>query len=559
MVCSLTLVTFLSLASGATAKPGTDDRKASLPAMTLGTPVPIALNDLRLSDKDVTTYRKLFAAKRRGDMKTVDQLQKQVSDPSLLPWLKVRTATPAVWLQQEPAARIYRSPLIRTEKQEEAAHNIALSVALLLKTDDIAQAQGVVQRARNNNTVDRIEAAKMMAQIAAAKLYNNEIDDALRIAHDALGIGGLKTPEAAWTAGLASWMKQDYGRAAQYFAWAPQSPYADPWLRSASSYWCARTLMRTGNYKNVSTWLREAAKSPRSFYGLIATRTLGARFHFNWNGASFTEEHRAALDKHPGAVRALKLAQAGQMDMARIELTMLDEKDARVWRDALSALAANALKPDVAIQVASLLNNPMSPESMDTALYPIAPWQPEDGYRLDPALLHAFIRQESNFKPAAINKTSGATGLLQLMPRTAKSLDSSTGKDRLKNPETSITLGQKYLESLLDDNDGNLFEAAIAYNAGPGNLSNWKNRFAAVDDDLLFIELIPYKETRSYVERVMANYWIYSLRMGEGASSGVASLDNVAGGKAPLYAHAITPDSTQIVLSAQDDANSSNR
>ena len=552
------LAAVIALALPAMAKPQSDRRDDNSLAGTLGAPAP-SFDELRLSDKDATTYRKLFAAKRRGDMASVAQLQKQLGDTSLLPWLKVRTATASVFLPPEPSARIYRSPLIRTEAQENAAHNIGLSIALLLKTDDIAEAQGVLQRAQNNGTVDRVEGAKMLAQIAAAQLYNNEIDAALRNAHLALQIGGLKTPEAAWTAGLASWMKQDYPRAAQYFAWAPQSPYADPWLRSASSYWCARTLMRTGHYKDVSAWLRESARSPRSFYGLIATRTLGARFHFDWNGASFTNEHHMVLDKYPGAVRALKLAQAGQMDMARIELAMLDEKASRVWRNALSALAANALKPDAALQIASLLDNPTT-ESMDTALYPLAPWEPEDGYRLDPALINAFIRQESRFKPAATNKTSGATGLLQLMPRTAQSLDNNTGKDRLKNPQTSISLGQKYLESLLEDNDGNLFEAAIAYNAGPGNLSNWKNRFADIDDDLLFIELIPYRETRSYVERVMANYWIYSLRMGESTSSGVASLDNVAGGKAPLYAHANNRESPQIMVGeVQEDASVSSR
>lgn len=559
MLVTLLSLAILSLSMPAMGKPLNEGRDTTALSGTITDLTPPSFKDLRLSDKDAAIYRKLFAAQRRGDMKMVSTLQKQVSDPSLLPWLKVRTtAQTSVWLPPEPSARIYTSPLIRTAAQEEAAHNIALSVALLLKTDEIARAQGVIQRAQDTGVVDRIEGAKMTAQAAAALLYNNQPDEALRSAHLALQIGGLKTPEAAWTAGLASWMKKDYARAAQYFAWAPRSPYADPWLRSASAYWCARTLMRMGNYQMVSAWLREASQQPRSFYGLIATRTLGARFHFNWNGASFTDADRAALDKYPGAVRALKLAQAGQMDMARIELAMLDEKDKRTWRNALSALAANALKPDAAIHVAGLLNNP-SFESMDTALYPLAPWEPEDGYRLDPALIHAFIRQESRFKPGAINTASGATGLLQLMPRTATSLDRSARKDRLKNPETSITLGQKYLEDLLDKSSGNLFEAAIAYNAGPGNLAKWKNRFSDVDDALLFIELIPYKETRNYVERVMANYWIYSLRMGEGASSGVESLDNIAGGKAPLYAHANNRDSTQIVLSSQDDANASSR
>jgi soluble lytic murein transglycosylase-like protein len=263
----------------------------------------------------------------------------------------------------------------------------------------------------------------------------------------------------------------------------------------------------------------------------------------------FSHAHLVTLSRYPGAVRALKLAQIGQMDMARLELALLDEKDAKAWREALASLAVAALKPDAAIQVAALLEHP-SGGRVDTALYPIAPWSPKDGYRLDPALINAFIRQESRFKPAAVNKDSGAAGLLQMMPRTARAVDRKTRKDQLTNPETSMTLGQKYLEELLGRTDGNLFEAAIAYNAGPGNLAAWKDRFADVDDPLLFIELVPYGETRAYVERVMANYWIYSLRMGPSAARGVASLDAVAGGRQALYSPATNRGSTQIVLGA---------
>jgi hypothetical protein len=93
-----------------------------------------------------------------------------------------------------------------------------------------------------------------------------------------------------------------------------------------------------------------------------------------------------------------------------------------------------------------------------------------------------------------------------------------------------------------------LFEAAIAYNAGPGNLAVWKARFADVADPLLFIELVPYRETRAYVERVMANYWIYSLRLGPGDTGGVASLDAVAGGAPAQYAFASNRNPDQIVV-----------
>lgn len=505
-----------------------------------------SIDKLRLSDADIKLYRKIFAAQRRGDGKSVERLQNELSDKSLLDWARMRRDAANIWLPQNIGAtpRVYYSSMPRDPKQLRMARDVATSVAVLLKTDELDRAHDMVRRASAAGTIDRIETAKLWAQIAAAKLYTGDSARALSLAHLALQISGTTVPEAAWIAGLASWMQKDYPRAAQYFAWPVRSPYAGAWLRSASAFWSARALMRDGQYQQVSSWLSEAARHPRSFYGLIATRALGAKFDFNWSVPQFSTAHRATLAKYPGAVRALKLAQIGQMDMARLELTLLDEKAAPEWREALASLAVAALKPDAAMQVASLLERPGG--SVDMALYPLAPWQPKDGYRLDPALINAFIRQESRFKPAAINSNSGATGLLQILPRTARAVDKSAKKDELKNPETSLMLGQKYLEELLDMTGGDLFEAAIAYNAGPGNLNGWKERFANIDDPLLFIELIPYRETRGYVERVMANYWIYSLRMG----IGVASLDAVAAGGPARYAQAANRDSTQIVMGA---------
>ena len=102
------------------------------------------------------------------------------------------------------------------------------------------------------------------------------------------------------------------------------------------------------------------------------------------------------------------------------------------------------------------------------------------------------------------------------MPSTAsymaKGIDVS-----LTHPQTNISVGQKYVRHLLMDPSVNndLFYMAIAYNAGPGNLSRWKKQYKNIDDPLLFIESIPSAETRNFVERVMVNYWIYRIRAGK--------------------------------------------
>lgn len=178
---------------------------------------------------------------------------------------------------------------------------------------------------------------------------------------------------------------------------------------------------------------------------------------------------------------------------------------------------------------------------LDYARYPIPAWQPQDGFTVDPALLYALMRQESGFRSSATNGGSGALGLMQLMPRTARMMKDSlaatsislASEDDMADPVTNITLGQGYVRHLLENGlvQGNLIYMLTAYNAGPGRLAEWK---AAIDyrgDPLLFIESIPSRETRVFIERVLANMWIYRIRFNQSTPS----LDALAAGEWPGY------------------------
>jgi soluble lytic murein transglycosylase-like protein len=151
-------------------------------------------------------------------------------------------------------------------------------------------------------------------------------------------------------------------------------------------------------------------------------------------------------------------------------------------------------------------------------------------------MLNAFIRQESRFRAKAKN-SSGATGLMQIMPATAAYITGETlyqkarGQELLGRADTNVAIGAAYLDHLkkLDVVESDLFNLAIAYNAGPGNLARWKQAFQT-DDRLLFIELIPSSETRAFVERIVTNYWVYQLQMGIEPTT----LKAVAEGRAPL-------------------------
>ena len=128
---------------------------------------------------------------------------------------------------------------------------------------------------------------------------------------------------------------------------------------------------------------------------------------------------------------------------------------------------------------------------------------------------------------------------MQLMPATAGFIAGKRFRGRARNqlydPALNISLGQKYIEHLIGNDmiKGNMLLVAAAYNGGPGNLSRWRkravrNRFI---DPLLFIESIPSRETRIFIERVLSNLWIYRRRLGQDAPS----LDALAAGETPFY------------------------
>lgn len=132
--------------------------------------------------------------------------------------------------------------------------------------------------------------------------------------------------------------------------------------------------------------------------------------------------------------------------------------------------------------------------------------------KVDPLLAHSLIRQESNYQPDIVSKV-GAVGLMQLMPYTAKDV---ARRVHIETPEPSdlmqahinIKLGIKYMEEVFESFDNNMIHAIASYNAGPVAVRSWKRKYDQTDPDL-FIENIPYPETRNYVKKVLNNYWIY--------------------------------------------------
>lgn len=376
----------------------------------------------------------------------------------------------------------------------------------LLDTDPMA-------KKLKNSEFDRLK-----AMIAQSYLMEGKIDRAAVVAAQAVKRSGKHAPLAGWVAGQAAWRKADYQKAADMFAITAKSPVASVWLSSAGAYWAARSSSRAGDKAASTKWYEVAAAHPRTFYGLISLRALGGRFDFNWQAPELTISDKKELGADLKVSAALRLAREGELSAAITALSgskwMKNDKSRR----ALLAYFQSKQAPALTLFLARKTRD-ADGRLYDTALYPESPWQPKLGYEVDKALIHALIRQESRFNPKAVSAT-GATGLMQLMPSTANYMAKGDAGS-LSHPENNITVGQKYVKYLLKDKTVNndLFKMAIAYNAGPGNLARWQKDLKDIDDPMLFIESIPSGETRAFVERVMVNYWIYRMRMGQDTDS----------------------------------------
>jgi soluble lytic murein transglycosylase len=259
----------------------------------------------------------------------------------------------------------------------------------------------------------------------------------------------------------------------------------------------------------------------------VLGRDMGAEFA---EPALDTVSFAQLMDDRP-AHRAVAMWQIGRSEMVEPELSRAFGEISPDLDPAFAALARDLGAPSLELRAAET----SAPSLRLSSLYPVPPYQPEGGFVVDQAVILAFARQESRFQPTAISR-AGARGVMQIMPETAVTLThdrslAGRNKDRLDNPVYNLTLAQNYLRDLLDKQNGNLFSIAAAYNAGEGNLSKWQSLRESDTDPLLFIETIPLGETRDYIKRVMTNFWMYRLRLGEP----VTGLNEAASGAWPIY------------------------
>lgn len=447
-------------------------------------------------------------------------------------------------------ARKYKSEKSRAKHDLVAIRSLEREIEKNIRAGSMSHALKTINRNSNAALMDAAERDILKSRVAAGYFYSGHLDKALGVASAIVERSGDKAPMAAWIAGLAEWKNKDYESAARYFAVAADSRYSSGWASGASAFWAARSHMRLGNVKEVSGWLQKANEHPRTFYGLLAARALGKDFHFDWKMPTFTRAYFKVLNATPQGRRAMALVAAGQNHLAEAELVRIDPTAHKDMYTALLAYADFAGLPALAYRVGGVMSDANENKFFDMALYPVSPWQPSNGFEVDPALVHAIMRQESRFNPYAVSP-SGASGLMQLMPSTASYISehdfSGKAKHELLNPQMNLDIGQNYIKRLIGNNlvGGDIIKLLVAYNAGPGNLQKWSKVIDADSDPLLFIEMLPMAETRAYVERVLSNYWIYRLR----DEKPTATLDLLAQGQWPTYQDMKDAEEFQIALS----------
>ena len=436
---------------------------------------------------------------------------------------------------QERGAIRYRGATARTPGEDALVEEWREDLARLVAAGQPTAAEDALGRADIAPLVDHVEMDLARWLVGHGHLAAGNPYKALALAGRAAARSGSLVPEIRWTAGLAAWRLGRSHLAAWHFVKLVNADSILPAERARAAFWAARAYLVEMRPHLVNRYLRVAANG-RDFYGLLARGILNLPLIHDTDRVEFEDGVLEQLLRHPGARRAIALAQVGRSDDAEREIRKLAARATPQLMAGLVVLAKSLHLPAAQMRLAQSLGRSDGRYDL-SALFPMPAWRPAHGFTLDRALVFAFMRAESGFDPRA-ESHAGARGLMQVMPATAQYIAARANLERphanaLFEPETSIGFGQAYLEHLLQRPmiGDNLIFLAVAYNAGPGRVREWQEMLAAADDPLLFLEAIPMREPRVYVKKVLTNLWTYRARLGQPP----ASLRALAQSRWPTY------------------------
>lgn len=384
-----------------------------------------------------------------------------------------------------------------------------------------------------------------LVEIAEAQLVKQDWTMMRAAGELAAKTQGARRDEALWLAGMGYYRSGNARKAAGFWRMLAEEHQAWDLYTARAAWWAARAYEETGQRADATRMLQLAARDTTAFYGILAIRKLGGTPRYDWSSPQLN----AGLVKEAMEIRTVRrglaLAQVGEGDMA--QMVFYKAKDGDIPLKYVESLAAFGLKanlPAIAVDMGRELYK--AGKLVPAALYPTADmWQPQSPRLIDRPLLLAITRQESLFHPR-IGSRVGAQGLMQLMPATARFIVRKTGRGSssdLHNPANNMTLGHDYLAHLKGETEGDLIAMVAGYNGGPGNVRKWQNKpIASAADPLMFVESIPFDETRGYVMKVLSNLWVYESRLNRDAWSLASLSRNVW----PRRFMALAPDPRDI-------------
>nr|WP_246875498.1 MULTISPECIES: transglycosylase SLT domain-containing protein [unclassified Aeromonas] len=403
----------------------------------------------------------------------------------------VRAMNPANFTAAPPSRHLLSLGLARYANQEPDA--------VLRQLGEMTRRFGL-----NHAEVSRVEKA------AARRLLLDRSSDQRAWLDTALV--RLKDPELVeLRARLAIW-EQDW-RGLE--GWVKRMPMGlqkeDRWR-----YWMARSLEKQGRQKPARDLYLETA-SLRGFYGFMAAQRTGVPYRMkNQSVAQKVPDWQSASRRWPFLLRVRELLAMNEITAARSEWIHNMDRNSVAQRLEFGHIALNQGWHELAI-LSSIRAEAWDALDLRFPL-PLKRTfsQMAQERTMNTSLLYAISRQESALYPLAQSPV-GARGLMQLMPATARETAGKLGvpyrnEQQLFDPAMNIRLGSAYLKRLLDVYDGNRILAAAAYNAGPGRVKRWREQSDNKPMDV-WVESIPYRETRNYVQNVLSFDLIYQHKL----------------------------------------------
>jgi len=354
-------------------------------------------------------------------------------------------------------------------------------------------------------------------------LERGDAATAYRLAAEHGQNSGLPFAQGEWTAGWIALRFLDRPDDAVRHFETLWDGVSTPISRSRAGYWAGRAEAARGRADAARDWYARAGEHPGAFYGQLALQEIGvSRLPIPAEHvvepadvAAFDADELVRVARALMSVQRLDPSPAGENRVGSFLRRVAARADTAARQALAGRLALEAGRRDVAIAAAKSADDAFLVQAGYPTLEAAKTSRPEA------ALVHGVIRQESVFDPDAVSR-AGARGLMQLMPGTAEEVSRRLGERYARarltaEPDYNIRLGTAYLQEMIERFDGSYVLAVAAYNAGPGRVRQWIDRFGDPRregvDVVDWIETIPIYETRNYVQRVLEATQVYRQRL----------------------------------------------